>query len=388
MNYYEILGVTRQASNIEIAKAFRTLAKEYHPDMNKNPDAKEKFIIIYEAYSILKDEQKRFVYDKIIFNEEKITKDANYSEWKETAKEEGKYYSETKYKDFYEKVLKNIKVFAKTTKIILGFFGAMILCGLISKFIISPILNAQIEKAIQSSIYDNGEQNGNSGNNNTINTGESIQKEIVLPLPISLPLEDWKRIYIEGVGTIDIPSTMEVQSGIYKEIIDPLKPELMKSMGFSYNPNYNIIIQQKGLNDLESNGFQRYARVMINTDIGKMGDFDTLYFNINGYSNADIRELDNLFQSSISSGFTGTGLKIVNWFPLKLEKINGMSCIHISYTRQLNNNPVVFVSIYKFQNVDKMLTLTLSYRQDESDFWSKDFNILLDSFRIENVNKK
>ena len=385
MNYYEILGVTRQASNTEIAKAFRTLAKEYHPDMNRSPDAKAKFIVIYEAYSILKDEQKRSVYDKIIFNDEEIIRNPNYSEWKEKAKEEGEYYSETKYKDFYEKVLKKIKVVAKTTKVILGFFGAMILCGLISKFVISPILNAQIEKAIQSSVYDNDEQNGNTENNN-YNIGESSQKETVLPLPLSLPLDNWKRIYIEGIGTIDIPPTMEVQSGIYKEIIDPLKPELMRSMGIVSNPNYDIIIQQKGLNDLESSGFQRYARVMINTDIGKMGDFDTLYFNINDYSASDIRELNNLFQSSTTSGFSGTGLKLVNWVPLKLEKINGMSCIHISYTRQLNNNPAVFVSIYKFQNVNRMFTLTLSYRQNESDFWSGDFNIILDSFRIEKVN--
>jgi len=385
MNYYEILGVTRQASNTEIAKAFRTLAKEYHPDMNRSPDAKAKFIVIYEAYSILKDEQKRSVYDKIIFNDEEIIRNPNYSEWKEKAKEEGEYYSETKYKDFYEKVLKKIKVVAKTTKVILGFFGAMILCGLISKFVISPILNAQIEKAIQSSVYDNDEQNGNTENNN-YNIGESSQKETVLPLPLSLPLDNWKRIYIEGIGTIDIPPTMEVQSGIYKEIIDPLKPELMRSMGIVSNPNYDIIIQQKGLNDLESSGFQRYARVMINTDIGKMGDFDTLYFNINDYSASDIRELNNLFQSSTTSGFSGTGLKLVNWVPLKLEKINGMSCIHISYTRQLNNNPAVFVSIYKFQNVNRMFTLTLSYRQNESDFWSGDFNIILDSFRIEKIN--
>lgn len=371
MNYYEILGVTRQASSIEIAKSFRALAKEYHPDINRSSDAKVKFIEIYEAYSILKDEQKRFIYDKVLFNEEEVIKNSNYSEWKEKAKEEGKYYSETKYKEFYENILKNIKVVAKTTKVILGFFVAMIICGLISKFIISPILKDNIEKAIQ--------------NSNTINTRSSSQKEIFLPVPLSLTLENWKRIYIEGIGTLDIPPTMEVQSGIYKEIIDPLKPELMRSMGMESNTNYDIIIQQKGLNDLESSGFQRYARVMLNTEIGKTGDFDTLYFNINEYTTADVRELNDLFRSITVSGFAGSGLKLVNWFPLKLEEINGMSCIHISYTRQLNNNPTVLVSIYKFQNVDRMFTLTLSYRQNESDYWSSDFNIILNSFRIENV---
>jgi curved DNA-binding protein CbpA len=381
MNYYEILGVNRYASNTEIAKAFRSLAKEYHPDLNKSYDAKSKFIAIYEAYSILKDEQKRSVYDKILFNKEEEAKNNNYSNWQETAKEEGKHYSETKYKDFYEKVLKNIKVVAKTTKVILGFFVAMILCGLLSKFIISPILAFQVEMAIQNSTQDNIGQNNYNGNN--IYTVEPFQKDTVLPFPLSLLIENWKRIYLEGIGTIDIPQTMEVQSGIYKEINDSIKPELMKFMGFVSNPKYDLIVQQKGLNDLESSAYQRYARVMLDTDIGKTGDFDTLYFDINEYSAADIRELNNVFHSSMNSSFSGTGLKLVSWFPLKIEKINGMSCIHISYTRQLGNNPEVFVDIYKFQNVDKMHSLTLSYRLNENDYWSSDFDIILKSFRIE-----
>jgi hypothetical protein len=383
MNYYEILGVSRQSSNTEIAKAFRQLAKEYHPDINKSPDAKTKFIAIYEAYSILKDDQKRSLYDRITFEKEETintANTANYSNWQKTAKEEGKYYSETKYNDFYEKVLKNIKVVAKTTKVVLGFFAAMILCGIVSNFIISPILNSQIEKEIQNSIQETSVPNNFTEND--IPSISQVKDEYFLPLPLSLPFGDWKRIYIDGIGTIDIPPTMEIQSGIYKEIIDPLKPEIMKSMGILSNPNYNIIIQQKGLNDLERSGFQRYARVMINTD---MGDFDTLYFNISEYTSADIIELNNIFQSSTRSSIAGTGLKLVNWFPLKLETINNMSCIHISYTRQLSNNPTVLVNIYKFQNVDKMYTLTLSYRLNEEEYWKDDFEIILNSFRIEDI---
>jgi curved DNA-binding protein CbpA len=386
MNYYEILGVSRQSSHAEISKAFRVLAKEYHPDINKNPDAKAKFIVIYEAYSILKDEQKRSIYDKITFEKnEEATNSTTYSGWQEKAKEEGEYYSETKYNDFYEKVLKNIKIVAKTTKVIIGFFAAMIVCGLLSKFIISPILNAQIQNAIENSVQNINVDNSYSENNNTISDENTVLEETVLPLPIPLPFEDWKRIYIDGIGTIDIPPTMEVQSGIYKEIIDPLKPELVKSMGIKSNPNYDIIIQQKGLNDLESTGFQKYARVMINTDIGNIGDFDTLYFNINEYTATDVKEVNDLFQSSVKSSMAGTGLKIINWFPLRLENVNGMSCIHISYTRQLNNNPMVFVNIYKFQNVDRMYTLTLSYRQSEEEYWSNDYEIILNSFRIEDI---
>ena len=63
-NYYEILEVSENASNEVIEKAYKTLAKKYHPDVNKEPGAAEKFKEISEAYSVLSDENKRKIYDQ------------------------------------------------------------------------------------------------------------------------------------------------------------------------------------------------------------------------------------------------------------------------------------------------------------------------------------
>ncbi|HHT38164.1 MAG TPA: molecular chaperone DnaJ [Mollicutes bacterium] len=63
-DYYEILGVSKNASDAEIKSAFRRLAKEYHPDVSKDPNATEKFKEIQEAYAVLSDKTKRSQYDQ------------------------------------------------------------------------------------------------------------------------------------------------------------------------------------------------------------------------------------------------------------------------------------------------------------------------------------
>jgi molecular chaperone DnaJ len=63
-DYYEALGVARDASTEDIRRAYRRLAKEYHPDVNKDPKAEERFKQINEAYAVLSDEDRRRTYDR------------------------------------------------------------------------------------------------------------------------------------------------------------------------------------------------------------------------------------------------------------------------------------------------------------------------------------
>lgn len=64
-DYYATLGVSRDAKEDEIKRVYRKLARKYHPDVSKEPNAEEKFKEVQEAYEVLKDQEKRSAYDQL-----------------------------------------------------------------------------------------------------------------------------------------------------------------------------------------------------------------------------------------------------------------------------------------------------------------------------------
>ena len=74
-DYYKILGITKDSNQIQIRKAFRELALQYHPDKNKNSEeSKERFMEIVQAYEVLSDVKARERYDFNTVNEKRFQK--------------------------------------------------------------------------------------------------------------------------------------------------------------------------------------------------------------------------------------------------------------------------------------------------------------------------
>lgn len=134
IDYYKVLNISENATLEEIKKAFRELAKEYHPDKNKSSDASVKFREVFEAYEILKDkitkdifdESRRKFYNKksAEFNDEKYTKSETYEYVKKEANKRAEYFSKMTFDDFLQSSIFMLKKATSKFALILMFlFG-------------------------------------------------------------------------------------------------------------------------------------------------------------------------------------------------------------------------------------------------------------------------
>jgi hypothetical protein len=195
--------------------------------------------------------------------------------------------------------------------------------------------------------------------------------------PPKLPI-GWERIHIPDVGTIDIPPTMEVQGSTLTELSKEYTKELIPQSDSSESGR--VTIQQKGLNDLDPEAAKFYVRIMVVTNIGNRGDFETLNSRY-GVTKDELREISILFRTQVENQF----MRILQWDAPSVELINGMQAMRLSYRRQMKDNPPVRVATYIFQNYDRMHQLTMSYRESERNRWLSDFPTILSSFRITNI---
>ncbi len=109
-NYYKIFGLTKSATKEEIKKQYRRLAKEFHPDINKNSNATAKMQEILEAYYILNDEEVRFRYDR---QYEKIYESKEWTDIESKNKKKNRHQDGSKSQSYNDPILEKWIITAK-----------------------------------------------------------------------------------------------------------------------------------------------------------------------------------------------------------------------------------------------------------------------------------
>jgi hypothetical protein len=194
---------------------------------------------------------------------------------------------------------------------------------------------------------------------------------------------DFDNYRILEVGSISIPNNMEIQSGNYKKISEIYQKEISKKFGYEVSDN-RVVFQQKGVNDLDKQALATYVRVILETDIGNFGDYEKLSTKLIA-TPQEISDISKEYKTQMQQSFAGTGMKLITWYGVSIVTINGRTALKISYLRQLNDKPFVVVNMYRFQNNDRLHTLTLSYRQSDEATWKPLLTKIANSFIITNM---
>jgi len=140
-NYYDALGLTFGAELIEIKKAYRTLAIQFHPDKNSENGSVQRFYEITEAYEILKDKNTRQEYDILLqahLSKSRATNPnnsdvENQKTWSEFGQQKAKEYSEMSYEAFINRIKSELKIGSEyiPNLIMIIFFSFAVIGGII-----------------------------------------------------------------------------------------------------------------------------------------------------------------------------------------------------------------------------------------------------------------
>jgi Ca2+-dependent lipid-binding protein len=133
--YYEILGLPDNASDEEIRKAFRKKAKQYHPDVNKSPDANARFILIKKAYEILINRNSYSSASTATHRANPMTSYEAYMSWRKSQQEKAEYEAKLRHQEFLRNKQK-LKESVWYYPLYIMLYIATIFCYLFAAFII------------------------------------------------------------------------------------------------------------------------------------------------------------------------------------------------------------------------------------------------------------
>lgn len=187
------------------------------------------------------------------------------------------------------------------------------------------------------------------------------------PLKGPVRYDDWVTVSLPGVCTFQYPPTMELENEAHREFKETIAKEILKIT----SDLSRVVVHQKGLNDYEGKAFDRYARVLVNTEQGNDGDFPRLEDEL-VFSQVELAELKVMFEQEFEQ--YNQQMELLEMYPCEVVNINGIDALKVSYLRVASYNKPVLVSLYIFYDYDRSYTITISYRVSEADIWKSDLD--------------
>lgn len=184
---------------------------------------------------------------------------------------------------------------------------------------------------------------------------------------------DWELVTIPDIGTMRIPPSMEVQSEEYRT----MKEELISTSSDTF------IVQQRGLNEGLPEAQNTYARIMVSYARGNPGDYREADFDPDNFTESDVEELDVYFERETRTQLANGGIEIIDWYPFEFLRLNGTTCLHMSYSRAGEDSETTRVNVYAFPRNDRLVRVTISYRASDASMWSDDLELALSTLEFE-----
>ena len=110
---------------------------------------------------------------------------------------------------------------------------------------------------------------------------------------------------------------------------------------------------------------------------GNPEDYREADFDPANFSEDDIEELGAYFERETRTQLANRGIKIIDWYPIELLRLNGAMCLHMSYSRAGEDGETVRVNTYAFPHNDRLVRVTISYRASDASMWSEDLELAL-----------
>ena len=122
---------------------------------------------------------------------------------------------------------------------------------------------------------------------------------------------------------------------------------------------------------------------MVRSTQGNPEDYREADFDPANFSEDDIEKLGAYFERETRTQLANGGIEIIDWYPLEFLRLNGATCLHMSYSHAGEDGKTARVNTYTFPRNDRLVRMTISFRASDASMWSDGLELALFTLELE-----